>query len=74
MALVRYIQARNWPVVAGYVLFVGMMAVGYFYNVTFIQLGLVDLGVRVLGMSQKAVSAHMELLALLTCLTALAAS
>jgi MFS family permease len=73
MTLVRYIQARNWPVVAGYVLFVSMMAVGYFYNVTFIQLGLVDLGVRVLGMSQGAVSAHLGLLALLTCLTALAA-
>jgi hypothetical protein len=27
-------------------LFVGMMATGYFYNITFVQLGLVDLGAR----------------------------
>jgi hypothetical protein len=26
-------------VLAGYLLFIGMMAMGYFYNVTFVQLG-----------------------------------
>ena len=46
MELSRYVRARNWPVVAGYLLFTGMMAVGYFYNVTFVQLGLKDLGER----------------------------
>ena len=62
----RYIRARNWPVVAGYLLFIGMMTVGYAYNVTFIQLGLKDLGERVLGMPPTAVAWQMAGLALLT--------
>lgn len=66
-----YLRARNWPVVAGYLLFIGMMAVGYFYNVTFIQLGLKDLGERRLALPATAVAGQMALLALLTCLTAL---
>lgn len=72
MELTRYLRARNWPVAAGYGLFVGMMAIGYCYNVTFVQLGLVDLGMRVLGMSRQAVAAQMAVLALITCVTALA--
>jgi MFS family permease len=67
-----YLRARNWPVVAGYLLFIGMMAIGYFYNVTFIQLGLKDLGERRLALPATAVAGQMALLALLTCLTALA--
>jgi hypothetical protein len=35
-----------WTSVLGCLLFVGMMATGYFYNITFVQLGLVDLGAR----------------------------
>lgn len=30
MDFVLYLEARNWPVVAGYLLFIGMMAFGYF--------------------------------------------
>ncbi|MEJ2750861.1 MAG: MFS transporter, partial [Anaerolineae bacterium] len=71
MELTRYLRARNWPVAGGYGLFIGMMAVGYFYNVTFVQLGLVDLGMRVLGMSRQAVAMQMAVLALITCLVAL---
>src|SRR5690606_37743300 len=66
-----YLKARNWPVLAGYLLFIGMMAVGYFYNVTFVQLGLKDLGERVLALSPAAVAQQMALLALLTCGVAL---
>jgi MFS family permease len=66
-----YLKARNWPVLAGYLLFIGMMAVGYFYNVTFVQLGLKDLGERVLALSPTAVAQQMALLALLTCVVAL---
>jgi hypothetical protein len=51
-----HLKARNWPVMAGYLLFIGMMAVGYFYNVTFVQLGLKDLGERVLALSPAAVA------------------
>jgi hypothetical protein len=72
MELRHYVQARNWPVVGGYLLFIGMMAAGYFYNVTFIQLGLKDLGERVLGLHAAEVAQQMALLALLTCLVALA--
>jgi MFS family permease len=71
MELVRYLRAHNWPVAAGYAFFGGMMALGYLYNVTFIQLGLPDLGVRVLGMSRTAVATQMALLALVTCVVAL---
>ncbi len=71
MDLICYLRARNWPAAAGYGLFIGMMAVGYFYNVTFIQLGLVDLGMRGLAMSRAAVAAHMAVLALVTAVTAL---
>jgi hypothetical protein len=60
-----------WAPLFGFGLFVGMMAVGYYYNLTFIQLGLIDLGQRQLGLSRLSVANHMALLALLTCLTAL---
>jgi MFS superfamily sulfate permease-like transporter len=70
MELGRYIQARNWPIVAGYMLFIGMMAVGYFYNVTFVQLGLKDFGERVLGLPAVMVAQQMAVLALLTGLVA----
>jgi MFS family permease len=71
MALFLYLRARNWPVAAGYALFTGMMAIGYFYNVTFVQLGVKDLGERVLGLSSVMVAGQMAVLALLTCLVAL---
>jgi len=71
MDLFLYVRARNWPVVAGYALFISMMAIAYFYNVTFVQLGLKDLGERVLGLSATDVTQQMALLALLTGLVAL---
>lgn len=73
MDFLLYIKARNWPVMSGYLLFIGMMAVGYFYNVTFVQLGLKDLGERVLALPPAAVARQMAVLALLTCLVALTA-
>jgi MFS family permease len=50
----------------GYAFFVGMLATGYFYNVTFIQLGLVHLGRERIGMSDAAVALDMAALALFT--------
>jgi MFS family permease len=50
----------------GLLLFVGMMSVGYYYNLTFVQLGLIDLGERVLGLSRGQVAADMAMLAVLT--------
>ena len=48
-----------------------MMGVGYFYNLTFVQFGLLDLGTQVVGMSRAEVSRGMAILALTTCLIAI---
>jgi MFS family permease len=66
------IQQRHPIPIFGYMLFIGMMAVGYYYNLTFVQLGLVDLGERNLGLSPTQTARDMALLALITCLVALA--
>lgn len=71
MELFHYVKERGRTTAAGYLLFVGMMATGYYYNVTFVQLGLVDLGQRLLGMDEQQVAVEMALLALLTCVVAL---
>lgn len=68
----RLVGDRNWPAVFGYGLFIGMMAVGYYYNITFVQLGLVDLGLRVVGLGKEAVATRMALLAVFTSAIALA--
>lgn len=70
MRLFEYVRNGDWPTVLGYLLFVGLMAAGYYYNITFVQLGLIDLGTRVVGMSRTAVSTWMAALALLTFLVA----
>jgi len=72
MELIRYLKHGRWTSLFGYLLFVGMMATGYYYNLTFVQLGLVDLGERIVGLGQRQVALNMALLAILTCITALA--
>ncbi|MCU0492667.1 MAG: hypothetical protein MUD01_13830 [Chloroflexaceae bacterium] len=67
MRLLSYIKTGNWPALFGYGLFTGMMAAGYYYNLTLVQLGLPDLGTRLIGMSGQAVAWYMALLAILTC-------
>jgi MFS family permease len=67
------LPSPNWTALFGFGFFVGMMSVGYYYNLTFVQLGLVDLGERVIGMDTPAVAGAMALLAVLTCLIALGA-
>ncbi len=62
----------NFTKLFGQSFFIGMMAAGYFYNVTFIQLGLTDLGRRVVGMNELQVAEGMGLLALLALVIALA--
>jgi MFS family permease len=57
---------------AGMALFVGLMAAGYYYNVTFVQLGLTDLGTRIVGLPRDAVASAMALLAVTTCVAAIA--
>lgn len=58
--------------VAGYGLFVALMVAGYYYNITFVQLGLIDLGTRLVGLSETAVSTWMAALALVTLVVAVA--
>mgnify|MGYP006279847781 CR=1 FL=1 len=70
MQLTTYLRERRWATVAGYLLFVALMVAGYYYNLTFVQLGLIDLGTRLVGMSETAVSAWMAALALCTLVVA----
>ncbi len=66
MTLLHDLKTCNWPAVLGYAFFVGMMATGYYYNVTLVQLGLLDLGERLVGLDQGSVALHIAVLALLT--------
>lgn len=72
MVLFNWFAQRRWVSVTGYAFFIGMMAVGYYYNITLVQLGLVDLGQRALGLSQVTVANYMAGFALLTCFCAIA--
>ena len=71
MKLFAYIQERDWAPVTGYVFYVGAVAAGYYYNLTFVQLGLIDLGTRIVGMTHAAVSLVMAAFALLALATAM---
>jgi MFS family permease len=68
--LFEYVREGDWSVVAGYGLFVALMVAGYYYNITFVQLGLIDLGTRLVGMSETVVSMWMAALALVTLVVA----
>lgn len=57
---------------AGYGLYVAVLGAGYYYNLTFVQLGLIDLGERRVGLPGATVSAAMGGLALGALCTALA--
>jgi MFS family permease len=70
---IEYVRRGEWATIVGYVLFVVLMAAGYYYNITFVQLGLIDLGVRLVGMTRTQVSMWMAGLALLTFVTAISA-
>ncbi|WP_158583037.1 MFS transporter [Nesterenkonia natronophila] len=53
----------GWVPWFGLSLFVAAASAGYFYNLTFVQLGLVDLGARVLELSEGRIARAMALLA-----------
>ena len=57
--------------VLGILLFVALTVAGYYYNLTFVQLGLIDLGTRLVGMSETTVSTWMAALALCTLVVAI---
>lgn len=56
------LSQRNWTAVAGLISFIAMMSVRYDSNVTFVQLGLKDLGERVLGLDAGRVVLEMTVL------------
>jgi MFS family permease len=47
----------------GILAFVALLSAGYYYNLTFVQLGLIDLGTRLVGMSASNVSTVMAVFA-----------
>ena len=63
---------RNLPSLFGLILFIGMMAAGYYFNLTFVQLGLEDFGSRQLGLNPSVIAGYMAMLAVGTSLVALA--
>jgi MFS family permease len=73
MRLTKTLRAREWPTLFGYAFFVAMLSAGYYYNLTFVQLGLIDLGTRLVGLSRYQVSLGMGALALVAFATALVA-
>ncbi|MEF8785635.1 MAG: MFS transporter [Haloarculaceae archaeon] len=73
MKAAEYARNREWAILLGYGLFVSVLAAGYYYNLTFVQLGLIDLGTRVVGLSRYQVSLWMAVLALVAFAVALLA-
>lgn len=71
MEIIYFIRQRRWVSLLGYFAFIGMMAAGYYYNLTFVQFGLIDLGTRVIGMSETSVAQNMAYLALITSVVAI---
>lgn len=71
MELRAHVHSGQWTSVFGYGLFVVLMAAGYYYNITFVQLGLLDLGTRLVGLSETAVSMWMAALAICTLVVAI---
>jgi MFS family permease len=59
-------EAAAWVTPVGTLLFIGLMSAGYAYNVTFVQLGVTDLGRRLLGLGDAQVAGAMALLAIVT--------
>ncbi len=70
MELGTHIRKQRWTTVSGYGIFIALMVAGYYYNITFVQLGLIDLGTRLVGLSETAVSMWMAALALCTLVVA----
>jgi MFS family permease len=68
-----YLRQRRWAPVVGVGLFVSMMTVGYYYNVTFVQLGLLDLGTTHLLLPAEDVVRLMAVFAVVTCVASLTA-
>jgi MFS family permease len=56
----------------GYLAYIGLLTAGYYYNLTFVQLGIIDLGTRGVGLDRGQVSVAMGGLALTAFVVAVA--
>jgi len=65
-------EAPRGATAAGMAVFVAFMAAGYAYNVTFVQLGVTDLGRRLVGLDDAQVAGAMAMLAVVTATVAVA--
>lgn len=72
MRLAEYVRERRWEPLLGYALFVSVLAGGYYDDLTFVQLGLIDLGTRLVGLSRFSVPVWMAALALVAFVAAIA--
>jgi MFS family permease len=63
MRSVRLVDIE-WVPLVGILAFVTLLSAGYYYNLTFVQLGLLDLGTRLVGMSASSVSVVMAVFAM----------
>ncbi len=70
MKLVEYVREGQWIPLTGYLFYVAALTAGYYYNLTFVQLGLTDLGTREIGLPAEDVSVVMAVLAFLTLVVA----
>ncbi len=65
-------EAPRGATAVGILVFVALMAAGYAYNVTFVQLGVTDLGRRLVGLDDAQVAGAMAMLAIVTAAVAVA--
>jgi hypothetical protein len=65
MRLPSAVRDREWSTLARYVPFVSLTTAGYYYNITFVQLGLIDLGTRLLGVVAIALTIVLVLVSIL---------
>lgn len=72
MVAIFFWKEKRWGALLGYGLFIAMMAAGYYYNLTFVQIGLEDLASRLVGLDERAVAAVMGFFAVVTFVVALA--
>lgn len=66
MKLGTFVRTGQWAPVAGYALYVVSLTAGYYYVLSFIQLGLTDLALRRAGLSPTAVAVSMGVFGLFT--------
>lgn len=52
-----------WVRLVGVLAFVALLSAGYYHNLAFVQLGLIDLGTRLVGMTTQSVSTAMAVFA-----------